>query len=93
MNIGDENQKSGINKSEVKQLVSVCKEIGLNVVGLMCIPPINVDPEIYFSEMSKLKKDLDLTELSMGMSSDFHIAIKHSSTYVRVGSSIFGQRA
>ena len=92
VNIGDENQKSGINKSEVEQLVSVCKEIGLNVVGLMCIPPINVDPENYFSEMNKLKKDLDLSELSMGMSSDYLKAVKHLSTYIRVGSSIFGQR-
>ena len=92
VNIGDENQKSGINKSEVEQLVSVCREIGLNVVGLMCIPPINVDPENYFSEMNKLKKDLDLAELSMGMSSDYLKAVKHLSTYVRVGSSIFGQR-
>ena len=92
VNIGDENQKSGINKNEVEQLVSVCKEISLNVVGLMCIPPINVDPENYFSEMNKLKKDLDLAELSMGMSSDYLKAVKHLSTYIRVGSSIFGQR-
>ena len=92
VNIGDENQKSGINKSEVEQLVSICKEVGLNVVGLMCIPPINVDPENYFSEMNKLKKDLDLAELSMGMSSDYLKAVKHLSTYIRVGSSIFGQR-
>ena len=92
VNIGNENQKSGINKSEVEQLVSVCKEIGLNVVGLMCIPPINVDPENYFSEMNKLKKELDLAELSMGMSSDYLKAVKHLSTYIRVGSSIFGQR-
>jgi len=92
VNIGDENQKSGINKSEAEQLVSVCKEIDLNVVGLMCIPPINVDPENYFSEMNKLKKELDLAELSMGMSSDYLKAVKHLSTYIRVGSSIFGQR-
>ena len=92
VNIGDENQKSGINKNEVEQLVSVCKEVGLNVVGLMCIPPINVDPENYFSEMNNLKKDLDLAELSMGMSSDYLKAVKHLSTYIRVGSSIFGQR-
>ena len=92
VNIGDENQKSGINKNEVRQLVAICKEIGLNVVGLMCIPPINVDPENYFSEMNKLKKELDLAELSMGMSSDYLKAVKHLSTYIRVGSSIFGQR-
>ncbi|WP_440653303.1 YggS family pyridoxal phosphate-dependent enzyme [Candidatus Pelagibacter sp. HIMB1542] len=92
VNIGDENQKSGINKNELEQLVSICKEIRLNVVGLMCIPPINVDSENYFSEMSKLKQNLDLSELSMGMSSDYLKAVKHLSTYIRVGSSIFGQR-
>ena len=92
VNIGDENQKSGINKNEVGQLVSFSKEIGLNVIGLMCIPPVNIDPEGYFVEMNKLNKDLGLEELSMGMSSDYLIAAKNFSTYVRVGSSIFGQR-
>ena len=92
VNIGDENQKSGINKSEVDQLVSFSKKIGLNVIGLMCIPPINIDPESYFEEMKKLNKDLGLAELSMGMSSDYLIAAKHLSSYVRVGSGIFGQR-
>ena len=93
VNIGDENQKSGINKNDVKKLFFLSKEIGLNVIGLMCIPPINIDPENYFAEMNKLKKSLGLCELSMGMSSDYLKAIKHLSTYVRVGSSIFGQRA
>ena len=92
VNIGDENQKSGINKNEVGQLVSFSEEIGLNVIGLMCIPPVNSDPEPYFVEMNKLNKDLGLAELSMGMSSDYLIAAKNFSTYVRVGSSIFGQR-
>ena len=92
-NIGDENQKSGINKNEVSYLVSYCKEIGLDLMGLMCIPPINVDPEGYFKEMNELNKKLDLAELSMGMSSDYLIAAKHLATYVRVGSSIFGQRS
>ena len=92
VNIGDENQKSGINKNEVGQLVSFSEEIGLNVIGLMCIPPVNSDPEGYFVEMNKLNKDLGLVELSMGMSSDYLIAAKNFSTYVRVGSSIFGQR-
>ena len=92
VNIGDENQKSGINKNEVGKLVSFSKEIGLNVIGLMCIPPVNIDPEDYFVEMNKLNKDLGLQELSMGMSSDYLIAAKNFSTYVRVGSSIFGQR-
>ena len=93
VNIGDENQKSGINKNEVGQLVSFSEEIGLNVIGLMCIPPVSSDPEGYFVEMNKLNKDLGLEELSMGMSSDYLIAAKNFSTYVRVGSSIFGQRS
>ena len=93
INIGDENQKSGINKNEVNQLLAFSKEIGLDVIGLMCIPPINVDPESYFEEMKKLNKDLTLNELSMGMSSDFLKAVKRHSTYVRIGSSIFGPRS
>ena len=92
VNIGDENQKSGINKTDINQLVSYCKEIGLDLIGLMCIPPANIDPEGYFDEMNKLNKTLDLNELSMGMSSDFLIASKYFSTYVRIGSSIFGKR-
>ena len=93
VNIGNENQKSGVNKNDVSQLVSYCKEIDLDLVGLMCIPPVNIDSENYFKEMNKLNKTLNLTELSMGMSSDFLLAAKHFSTYVRVGSSIFGQRS
>jgi len=92
VNIGDENQKSGINKNEVSQLASYCKKIGLELIGLMCIPPANIDPEVNFEEMSKLNKALGLAELSMGMSSDFLKAAKHLSTYIRVGSSIFGHR-
>ena len=93
INIGDEYQKSGINKNDVQKLVYYCKEIGLDLIGLMCIPPINVDPENYFGEMNKLNKSLDLSELSMGMSSDFLKAAKHHSTYLRIGSSIFGKRS
>ena len=92
VNIGDENQKSGINKNEVSQLVSYCKEIGLDLIGLMCIPPTDIDPEEYFEEMNKLNKNLNFLELSMGMSSDFLKAAKHHSTHVRIGSSIFGHR-
>ena len=93
VNIGEENQKSGINKNDVRHLVSYCKEIGLDLIGLMCIPPMNVDPENYFKEMNILNKSLGFSELSMGMSSDFLLAAKYLSTYVRVGSSIFGQRS
>tara|TARA_X000000368_G_scaffold380479_1_gene336299 strand:+ start:3179 stop:3838 length:660 start_codon:yes stop_codon:yes gene_type:complete len=92
VNIGDEDQKSGINKNDVSQLASYCKDIDLDLIGLMCIPPINVDPESYFEEIQKLNTDLGFKELSMGMSSDFLIAVKYLSTFVRVGSSIFGQR-
>ena len=93
VNIGNEDQKSGINKNEIDQFNFYCSEIGLDVIGLMCIPPFNTDPEIYFEEMKKLNISLGFTELSMGMSSDYLLAAKHSSTYLRIGSSIFGQRS
>ena len=93
VNIGDEEQKSGINKSSLTQLYSYCKTIDLSVVGLMCIPPLEKSPDIFFKEMSMLNKNLDLDELSMGMSSDYLEAIKNSATYVRIGSSIFGKRS
>ena len=93
VNIGNEYQKSGINKDGTERLVSFSKGIGLNVIGLMCIPPMDTDPEGYFVEMNKLKKDFGFDELSMGMSSDYLTARKHFSTYVRIGSSIFGQRS
>jgi len=93
VNIGEENQKSGINKNDVRHLVSYCKEIGLDLIGLMCIPPMNIDSENYFKEMNILNKSLGFSELSMGMSSDFLLATKYFSTYVRLGSIIFGQRS
>ena len=92
VNIGVESQKSGINKENVEQLALYCKEIGLDVIGLMCIPPVDVEPDKYFEEMQNLNKSLGFVELSMGMSSDFILAVKNLSTFVRVGSSIFGQR-
>jgi len=92
VNIGDENQKSGIHKNEAHNLVSYCKEIGLDLIGLMCIPPANTDPEVYFGEIKKLNHSFGFTELSMGMSSDFLLAAKYHSTFIRIGSSIFGQR-
>ena len=93
VNIGDENQKSGINRNEVSDLFSYCKEINLDVIGLMCIPPVNTDPILYFTEMEELTNNLDFKELSMGMSSDYLKASEYSSTYLRIGSSIFGQRS
>ncbi len=92
VNIGDEDQKSGINKTEVNQFVAYCKEIGLDLIGLMCIPPANFDPNNYFEEMNSLNKSCGFEDLSMGMSSDYLIAVKHSATYVRIGSNIFGHR-
>ena len=92
VNIGDEGQKSGINKNDLKKLVIYCKEIGLDVIGLMCIPPVNIDPENYFLEMNQLNSALGFKELSMGMSSDYIQAVKNSSTYIRIGSNIFGKR-
>ena len=92
VNIGDENQKSGINKNDVSKLVSYSREINLDVVGLMCIPPVNINPADYFKEMNDLTNNLGFNELSMGMSSDFLEAAENSSTYLRIGSSIFGER-
>ena len=92
VNIGNENQKSGISKNDVLNLYSYCKKIGLNVVGLMCIPPVNNDPSVYFNEMNILNNELNFSELSMGMSSDYVEASKHSATFLRIGSSIFGSR-
>jgi len=92
VNIANEKQKSGVDKDNLKQLVSYCKKIDLDLVGLMCIPSVDIDPENYFKEMSQLNKSLGLTELSMGMSSDYVKAVKCFATFIRVGSSIFGQR-
>ena len=93
VNIGNESQKSGVNKNKLKELVNYCKEINLNLIGLMCIPPLNIDSEVYFEEMKNLNKILGFAQLSMGMSSDFLIAAKHQSTFIRIGSSIFGRRS
>ena len=93
VNIGSEIQKSGIDKNELNSLVYYCKELNLNLLGLMCIPPSHLEPDSFFEEMKILNQNLGLSELSMGMSSDFLKAVKHLSTYIRVGSSIFGQRS
>ena len=92
VNIGNENQKSGIYKNELNSLVSFCKEVNLDLIGLMCIPPANIDPQIYFKEMRELNKIYNFKELSMGMSSDFLNAAENFATYLRIGSSIFGKR-
>ena len=93
VNIGSEQQKYGVNKSSVSDLHSYCKSLDLDVIGLMCIPPLEKSSDIFFKEMSTLNKNLNLDELSMGMSADYLDAIKNSATYVRIGSNIFGERS
>ena len=93
VNIGDENQKSGINKHDLKNFYNYCNELNLDIIGLMCIPPVDVKTDTFFKEMSFLKNDLALPDLSMGMSSDYLDATKNFSTYVRIGSKIFGKRS
>ena len=90
VNLGEENQKSGIIKKDLSRFISYCKnDLKLNIIGLMCLPPINEDPEKYFKELKHLAFDNNLKELSMGMSNDYVTAIKNGSTFVRVGSGIF----
>jgi pyridoxal phosphate enzyme (YggS family) len=90
VNIGSEVQKSGISINDLNDFVRYCtKELGLNILGLMCIPPINKDPDEYFSLLKSLSTKNGFKDLSMGMSSDYEKAIKFDSTYLRVGSAIF----
>ena len=90
VNIGDEDQKNGIKIDLLKDFVNLCKyDLKLDVVGLMCIPPKDLDPESFFNKMKSLSIENNLKELSMGMSSDYKQAIKCGSTFIRIGSSIF----
>jgi pyridoxal phosphate enzyme (YggS family) len=90
VNIGSEVQKSGISINDLNDFVRYCtKELSLNILGLMCIPPINKDPDEYFSLLKSLSTKNGFKDLSMGMSSDYEKAIKFDSTYLRVGSAIF----
>ena len=92
VNIGNEEQKSGINEQKLNDLYTYCKNLDLDVVGLMCIPPADNNSEIFFQKMKMLAKELNLPELSMGMSADYIEAARNSATYLRIGSNIFGQR-
>ena len=92
VNIGDENQKAGVKVSQVEDLITFSKKLNLNIIGLMCIPPANEEPDKYFKEIKLLNKKFDLAEISMGMSSDYLKAVENSSSYLRIGSSIFGER-
>ena len=93
VNIGNEDQKSGIVRDNLADLYNYCKDLKLDVIGLMCIPPVNEEPEKYFKETNLLNKKLNLSDLSMGMSSDYLKAVEYSSTFLRIGSNIFGNRS
>ena len=92
VNIGNEDQKSGINKERLDDFYKFCKNLNLDVIGTMCIPPNDQNTKKYFVEMNKINQELNFKELSMGMSGDYLEAVKNNATYVRVGSKIFGSR-
>ena len=92
VNIGSEEQKSGVEIHEIVELLNFCKKLNLDVIGLMCIPPLNQKFGEYFKKMNSLNKSFNLQEISMGMSSDYLEAIENDATYLRIGSSIFGNR-
>jgi pyridoxal phosphate enzyme (YggS family) len=93
VNIGNEEQKSGINQHNLMDFNKFCKNLNLDIIGTMCLPPNNGNSEKYFSKMSEINQALNFKELSMGMSGDYLQAIKNNATYIRVGSKIFGNRA
>jgi PLP dependent protein len=93
VNIGNENQKAGIHVDELDSFYKFCKNTSLNIVGLMCIPPNDNNPKKYFAKLYKLNNLLKLEQISMGMSADYRIAIQCGSTFVRIGSAIFGDRS
>ena len=92
INIGDESQKGGIRVDELEEFYNYCVELELEIIGTMCLPPISDEPEKYFSRMNYLNKKLNFKESSMGMSSDYLEAIQYNATYLRIGTSIFGER-
>ena len=92
VNIGNEEQKTGINKEKLSGFYKFCKNLNLDVIGTMCIPPNDSNTEEYFSEMKDINQALNFKDLSMGMSGDYMDAIKNRATYIRVGSKIFGSR-
>ena len=93
VNLGDEDQKSGINKDKLKEFYNFSINLDLDIIGLMCIPPFNENPSKFFSKMDELNQLINLDELSMGMSSDYLKALDYNATYLRIGSNIFGQRS
>ena len=92
VNIGNEEQKSGISERSIPDFYNYCIDLKLNIIGIMCIPPINQDATLYFEKMKNLKRKLNIKDLSMGMSSDYLEAIEYEASYIRIGSNIFGKR-
>ena len=93
INLGKESQKSGIDEDQLKIFYEKCiKELKLNIIGIMCLPPIDQDPTPFFKKMQNLSERFNLKEISMGMSNDYLTALKFKSTYIRIGSKIFGSR-
>tara|TARA_B100000287_G_C20502182_1_gene729534 strand:- start:6 stop:668 length:663 start_codon:yes stop_codon:yes gene_type:complete len=92
INIGNEPQKSGILKENLIEFYNFSKKLGLDIIGLMCIPPLDGNTSKYFSEMKNLNQKINFNELSMGMSSDYLNAIEYNSSYLRIGTNIFGER-
>tara|TARA_B100000674_G_C37687368_1_gene844317 strand:+ start:70 stop:723 length:654 start_codon:yes stop_codon:yes gene_type:complete len=92
VNFEEEEQKSGVSINNLENFYNYCKELNLHIVGLMCIPPQLKDPKIFFQKLNLLKKKLNFKELSMGMSSDYMQAVENESSYLRIGSKIFGER-
>jgi pyridoxal phosphate enzyme (YggS family) len=94
VNLSEENQKSGIQVKDLSNFIKYCKlDNQLDVIGLMCLPPVDLDPTNFFSKLNDLAKQSNLQELSMGMSGDYKIAIENGSTFIRLGSVIFGKRS
>lgn len=93
VNTGEEPQKSGIVPRETISLVNQCRHLGLNIIGLMCIPPVEDEPSPHFALLKKLARQANVPELSMGMSDDFPVAIQQGATFVRVGTALFGPRS
>ena len=92
INLANEEQKSGIKKKDLNSFYKECLSLNLNVIGLMCLPPETINPIKFFEELYNLNTKLNLTELSMGMSADYIDALKFNSTFLRIGSKIFGER-
>ena len=93
INLGGEKQKSGIDPSNLEVFYKNCLDLKLNIIGTMCIPPDNQNPKPFFKEMLNLNKRFNLSEISMGMTNDFLEAVEFKSTYLRIGTGIFGKRS